>query len=131
MLRQAMTREIISTLAASGESETLEFKKTTGTRREATMTVCAFLNQGGGQVLFGVTPAGVVAGQQVSERTIEELSVELRLIDPPAFPTVERVSCRRRTGCHRGQHRPGRVEAVHLPRQRLSPGREHHAGNVR
>ena len=91
MLRQAMTREIISTLAASGESETLEFKETTGTRREATMTVCAFLNQGGGQVLFGVTPAGVVAGQQVSERTIEELSVELRLIDPPAFPTVERV----------------------------------------
>ena len=31
------------------------------------------LNQGGGQVLFGVTRAGVVAGQQVSERTIEEL----------------------------------------------------------
>ena len=55
------------------------------------MTVCAFLNQGGGQVLFGVTPSGVVAGQQVSERTIEELSAELRQIDPPAFPTVERV----------------------------------------
>ena len=31
------------------------------------MTVCAFLNQGGGQVLFGVTPGGVVAGQKVSE----------------------------------------------------------------
>ena len=30
-------------------------------------------------------------GQQVSERTIEELSTELRQIDPPAFPTVERV----------------------------------------
>ena len=55
------------------------------------MTACAFLNQGGGQVLFGVTPGGVVAGQQVSERTIEELSAELRRIDPPAFPTVERV----------------------------------------
>ena len=26
------------------------------------MTVCAFLNQGGGQVLFGVTRSGVVAG---------------------------------------------------------------------
>ena len=86
-----MTREIITTLAATGESETLEFKETTGTRREATMTVCAFLNQGGGQVLFGVTRAGIAAGQQVSERTIEELSAELRQIDPPAFPTVERV----------------------------------------
>ena len=82
----------LATIVASRESETLEFKETTGTRREATMTVCAFLNQGGGQVLFGVTRAGIVVGQQVSERTIEELSAEFRRIDPPAFPTIERVS---------------------------------------
>ena len=81
----------VTALAASGESETLELKATTGTRREAAMTVCAFLNQGGGQVLFGVRPDGTVAGQQVGERTIEELSAELGRIDPPAFPTVERV----------------------------------------
>ena len=86
-----MTPAQIALLAASGESETLEFKETTGTRREAARTVCAFLNQRGGQVLFGVTEAGVVAGQQVSERTIEELSAEIQDIDPPAFPTVERV----------------------------------------
>ena len=85
-----MTKNDLAALAASGESETLEFKETTGTRREATMTVCAFLNQGGGQLLFGVTSVGAVVGQQVSERTIEELSAELRQIDPPAFPTVER-----------------------------------------
>ena len=90
MLRQAMTLEIITTLAASGESEALEFKETTGTRREAAMTVCAFLNQGGGQVLFGVTQAGAVVGQQVSDRTIEDLSGEIQHIDPPAFPTIER-----------------------------------------
>ena len=86
-----LSEEQVATLAASGESETLEFKETTGTRREAAMTVCAFLNQGGGQVLFGVTRAGVVAGQQVSDRTVEELSAELRQINPPAFPTVERL----------------------------------------
>ena len=86
-----MTRGQVAALAASGESETLEFKATTGARREAAMTVCAFLNQGGGQVLFGVTRAGIVVGQQVSERTIEELSAEFRQIDPPAFPTIERV----------------------------------------
>ena len=74
-----MNIEQIAALATSGESETLEFKATTGMRREAVMTVCAFLNQGGGQVLFGVTQNGAVAGQQVSERTIEELSAELRL----------------------------------------------------
>ena len=86
-----MTHHRITRLASSGESETQEFKATTGTRREAAMTMCAFLNQGGGQVLFGVTSAGVVVGQQVGGRTIEELSAELRQIDPPAFPTVERV----------------------------------------
>ena len=81
----------ITTLSTSGESETLEYKATTGTRREAAMTMCAFLNQDGGQVLFGVTKAGDVIGQHVSERTIEELSAELRRIDPPAFPSIEQV----------------------------------------
>ena len=87
----ALTPIEVVALADSGESETLEFKETTGTRREAAMTVCAFLNQRGGHVLFGVTPAGAMVGQQVSDRTMEELSAELRRIDPPAFPTVERV----------------------------------------
>ncbi|MDE2718768.1 MAG: putative DNA binding domain-containing protein [Chloroflexota bacterium] len=86
-----MNTERIIPLTASGESETLEFKETTGTRREAARTVCAFLNQDGGQVLFGVKRDGGVVGQQVGEHTIEELSAELRQIDPPAFPTVERV----------------------------------------
>ena len=86
-----MNIDQLEALASGGESETLEFKETTGTRREATRTVCAFLNQHGGQVLFGVTETGTVIGQQVSERTIEGLSAELRQIDPPAFPRVERV----------------------------------------
>ena len=72
----------LAALAASGESETLEFKETTGTRREATMTVCAFLNQGGGQALFGVTLDGAVVGQQVSERTIEELKAKGLVVSP-------------------------------------------------
>ena len=54
-----MTPDQIASLAASGEAETLEFKTTTGTRREAAMTVCAFLNQNGGQMLFGVTGSWV------------------------------------------------------------------------
>ena len=86
-----MTLDQIVTLAVSGESETLEFKATTGTRRKAAATVCAMLNQRGGHVLFGVTPTGKVAGQQVVDRTIEEVSAELQRIDPPAFPTIERV----------------------------------------
>lgn len=77
-----MTLDEISALVQTGESETLEFKSTTGTRREAVRTICAMLNQDGGQVLFGVTPEGNVVGQQVSERTIEALSNELQLFEP-------------------------------------------------
>ena len=86
-----MTPDQITALTVTGESETLEFKHTTGTRREATQTVCAMLNQRGGHVLFGVTPTGDVAGQQVGDRTIEEVSAEIQRIDPPAFPAVERI----------------------------------------
>ena len=59
-----MDNDNVTALAAAGESETLEFKATTGARREAARTLCAFLNQRGGQVLFGITPAEAVAGQQ-------------------------------------------------------------------
>ncbi len=50
------------------------------------------LNHGGGHVLFGVTREGGVVGQQVSDRTMEEVSAEIQRIDPPAFPEIGRVS---------------------------------------
>ena len=78
-------------MVTAGESETVEFKSTTGTRREAAMTVCAMLNQQGDRVLFGVSPEGRMVGQQVSERTIEEVTAEFARIDPPAFPEIERI----------------------------------------
>ena len=84
-----MTLDEIKVLVAGGESETLEFKSTTGARREAVETICAMLNQKGGKVLFGVAEKGNVAGQQIGDRTIEELSAEIQRIDPPAFPSIE------------------------------------------
>lgn len=86
-----MTPEQVSVLAASGESETLEFKTTTGQRAEAAKTMCAMLNTRGGYLLFGVSPDGRTVGQQVGRQTIEDVSGEIQRIDPPAFPTVERI----------------------------------------
>ena len=82
----------IEALAAAGESETLELKRTTGERRTGVRTVCAMLNQRGGRVLFGVPPSGGALGQDVSDRTIEELVEELGHIDPPAFPSIDRIT---------------------------------------
>lgn len=86
-----MTADRITELVAVGESETLEFKSTTGQRTNAAKTLCAMLNQRGGIVLFGVTPEGLVSGQQVSEDTIEKVSAEIQRIEPRAFPSIERV----------------------------------------
>jgi ATP-dependent DNA helicase RecG len=86
-----ITLDQVESWARAGESEALEFKKTTGERREAMHTLCAMLNHRGGRVLFGVTPDGTVAGQQVSDRTIEEVAQEIQQIDPPVFPALERV----------------------------------------
>jgi ATP-dependent DNA helicase RecG len=78
-------------LVASGESERLEFKRTTGQRTEAMRTVCGMLNALGGFVLFGVKENGQIIGQAVSTHTLEEIANELRRIEPPAFPDVETV----------------------------------------
>lgn len=77
--------------AAAGESETLELKRTTGERRDATRTLCAMLNHRGGRVMFGVGPDHRVSGQDVSDHTLEEVAQELKAIDPPVYPSIERV----------------------------------------
>ena len=87
-----MTPNDIAALAANGESERLELKSTTGERREAAKTACAMLNHQGGLIIVGVTPEGKVAGQQIGNTTIEDLSAELQRIDPPVFPSIERIS---------------------------------------
>lgn len=38
-----------------------------------------------------MTPEGKAAGQQVTDRTLEELAQEFQGFDPPIFPTVERI----------------------------------------
>ncbi len=86
-----MTPDQIAGWVRGGESETLEFKQTTGSQRAAMQALCAMLNNRGGRVLFGVSPNRTIPGQQVSDKTIEELAKEIGEIDPPAFPSVDRV----------------------------------------
>jgi ATP-dependent DNA helicase RecG len=42
-------------------------------------------------VIFGVEPDGRLIGQMVSDRTVEEVAQELGEIEPPVFPSIERV----------------------------------------
>ena len=86
-----MNLDDLRALVGKGESEQVEFKRSTGQRTAAAKTVCAMLNGLGGFVVFGVNDKGEIAGQQVSTKTLEELSNELRKIEPPAFPDIETV----------------------------------------
>ena len=86
-----IAREQVEAWVGLGESETLEFKSTTGERRMAMRALCAMLNSRGGRVLFGITPDRKIVGQQVSDHTIEEVAQEIKELDPPAFPSIDRV----------------------------------------
>jgi ATP-dependent DNA helicase RecG len=78
----------LQVIVSQGESEQVELKRSTGQRTDAAKTICAMLNGGGGFVLFGVTDAGEIVGQDVSARTIEDVVHEIRRIEPPAFPDL-------------------------------------------
>ncbi|MCY3018884.1 MAG: putative DNA binding domain-containing protein [Planctomycetota bacterium] len=87
-----MNHRELQKLVASGESDRLEFKKTTGLRVDAAKTLCAMLNGSGGVVLFGVKNSGEMTGQDVSDQTLQDIAQEFRRFEPPAFPEIETVS---------------------------------------
>ena len=66
--------DIVKELIAGAESDTVEFKETTGQLERGVETLCAFLNGTGGTVLFGVTDKGKIIGQKVSDRTKRDIA---------------------------------------------------------
>lgn len=87
-----MTTAQVTAAVKAGESETLEFKRSTGEQRSAMHALTAMLNHRGGRVLFGVEPDRRIVGQQVSDRTLEDLAQEIGQIEPPVFPSIERIA---------------------------------------
>ena len=82
----------LKALVKRGESEVLEFKKSTAQIQAAMQTVSAFLNsEVGGTVLIGVTDDGKIVGQEISDSTRKEIASELRKIDPHADVEIEYV----------------------------------------
>ena len=53
--------------------------------------MCGFLNGAGGSVLFGVTNAGRIVGQDVADATFQEIANALRKLEPPAWIVQTRV----------------------------------------
>jgi len=77
-----MNLKSLETLVKTGESEILEFKKSSGTLKAAFKTICAFLNSNGGTVLIGVFNDGKIVGQDVTDKTQLELANMMQNIEP-------------------------------------------------
>ena len=75
------------------ETETLEFKKTTGEKKEAMISISSILNKHGiGTIYFGVKPNGDVCGQDVSESSLRDVSrLIYESIRPQIYPVIEEV----------------------------------------
>ncbi|HSU14008.1 ATP-binding protein [Longimicrobium sp.] len=93
-----MLSDELRALVSGGESQQVEFKRSTGQRTESARTVCAMLNTRGGFVLFGVTDSGEVRGQEVTAGTLADVVREISrieprpLIAPDVLPVDERRS---------------------------------------
>ena len=84
--------EDILNLISGGESEKIEFKKSTASLREAIDTVCAFANHKGGHLIFGVKDNGTITGQQVSDDTLKNIANAVKLnTDPKLYPGIEKI----------------------------------------
>ena len=72
------------------ETETLEFKKTTGEMKAAMVSIASILNKHGvGTLYFGVKPNGDVVGQDISESSLRDVSRAVyENIKPQIYPVI-------------------------------------------
>ena len=75
------------------ETETLEFKKSTGEMKESMISISSILNKHGiGTIYFGVKPNGDVIGQDVSESSLRDISRAVyESVRPQIYPAIEEV----------------------------------------
>lgn len=87
-----ITLEQIDTWARSGESETLEFKRTTAELKSGMQTLSGLLNHRGGRVIFGVDDQHRITGQTVADSTLRDIAQEISRIDPPIQPDISQIA---------------------------------------
>lgn len=79
-------------LINQGESETVEFKKSTASLREGIEAICAFANHLGGYLFFGIEDDGSIIGHRINDDTLKNIANSVKLnTNPKLYPLVERV----------------------------------------
>lgn len=122
-----MNIETLKMLINQGESETLEFKKSTAKLHAGFETVCAFLNGLGGSVLIGVNDSGKLIGQEISDATKREIAKEISKIEPTAQIEIKYIDVKQDKkviviNVKAGEHAPYTYD--HRPYQRSQSSTE-------
>lgn len=80
----------MSVINIGQENEQVEYKKSTAELREGIISMVAILNKHGyGELFFGVKNNGDVVGQQISDKTLRDISQEISShIRPTIYPEV-------------------------------------------
>jgi ATP-dependent DNA helicase RecG len=75
------------------ETETIEYKRSTGELKAAVISIVAILNKhNGGELFFGVKNDGHVLGQNISDKTLRDVSQAIaNHIEPQIFPSISNV----------------------------------------
>jgi len=74
------------------ESETVEFKRSISGLDSSIKTICAFLNNKGGEVYFGIDKSGKVVGQAATDTNLKSISHKIRhKIKPEIIPGIEEL----------------------------------------
>lgn len=75
------------------EDEVTEFKKSTSEIKEAIISIVSILNKHqGGRLYFGIRDDGTVVGQDVSSKTLRDISETINnKIEPKIYPSVNKI----------------------------------------
>lgn len=75
------------------ESENIEFKKSTGQLSKSMDDICSILNKSGEGILyFGIKPDGEVCGQEITEKTLNDVAENIKTsIKPMIYPKIEEI----------------------------------------
>ena len=81
------------------ESETLEFKKSTGEIEKAVNNIASMLNKHGhGTLFFGVSPDGTVTGQQITASSLDDVARKIKeAIRPMIYPEIRQENLEGKT----------------------------------
>ena len=105
------------------ETEQVEFKKSTGELKEAVISIAAILNKhGSGDLYFGVKNNGEVIGQEITDKTIREVSQAIGShLRPVIYPEIKKETYDGRDVVHvRFEGHMPPYTAYNIPRIRVA-----------